>query len=51
MRHVNGDNLNNVKRKVTGKINNLETNTNNENILDSHTGINEIKKGYQLSGE
>jgi hypothetical protein len=29
------------------KINELETNSNNKNIINLHRGINEFKKGYQ----
>lgn len=59
MRHVNRDNLNNVKHKATrhfrnkkleylsDKINNLETNIKTKNTKNLYAGIDEFKKGYQ----
>jgi hypothetical protein len=32
---------------IKGKINELETNTENKNIRDLYRGINKFKKGYQ----
>jgi hypothetical protein len=56
---VNGDNMNNIRHEASrtfrtkkrdhlkNKINELETNSKNENIRDLYRGINECKKGYQ----
>jgi hypothetical protein len=56
---INGDNLNNVRRGASrhfrnkrreylkGKINELATNSKNNNIRDLYRGINEFKRGYQ----
>jgi hypothetical protein len=56
---INGDNLKNVRRETSrhfrnkkreylkGKINELETDSKNENIRDLYRGINEFKKCYQ----
>jgi Fe-S cluster assembly ATPase SufC len=56
---INGDNLNNVEREASRhfknkkreylkeKVNELATNSKNENIRDLYRGINEFKKGYQ----
>jgi hypothetical protein len=55
---INGDNLKNFKCETSrtlrnkkreylkGKINELETNNENENIRDLYRAINEFKKGY-----
>jgi len=57
---INGDNLNNVRcetsrtfrnrRRVYLKeeIKELETDSENRNIIDLYRGVNEFKKGYQL---
>jgi hypothetical protein len=56
---INGDNLNNVRRKacrhfrnkereyLKDKINELATNSKNKNIRDLYRGINGFKRGYQ----
>jgi hypothetical protein len=56
---INGDNLNNVRREVRRhfknkerkclkeKVNELSTNSKNENISDLYRGVNEFKRGYQ----
>jgi hypothetical protein len=56
---INGDNLNNVRRKASKyfrnkkrqylkeKINELATNSKNKNIRDMYRGTNEFKRGYQ----
>jgi hypothetical protein len=56
---MNGDNLNNVRRKTSryfrnikrdylnDKMNELATNNKNKNIRDLYRGINERKRGYQ----
>jgi hypothetical protein len=56
---VNEDNLSNVRGEASrhfrnkkreylkDKINELESNSKNENIRDLYRGINEFKKGYQ----
>jgi hypothetical protein len=58
---INGDNLNSVRRKVSRyfrnkkreylkhKINEFATNSKNKIIRDLYRGINEFKRGYQLS--
>jgi hypothetical protein len=58
-RQINGDNLQNLRRKTSrtfgnkkreyfrDKINELEANNKNKNIRDLYRGINEFKKGYQ----
>jgi hypothetical protein len=57
--HSNVDNPNNVRREASrhfrnkkkeylkAKINELETNSKNENTKDLYRGINDFKKGYQ----
>jgi hypothetical protein len=54
---VNGDNMDNVRREVSGtfrtkrreylknKINELEKNSKNKNIRDLYWGINEFEEG------
>jgi hypothetical protein len=56
---INGDNLQNLRRETSrtfrnkkleylkGKINELETNNKNKNVIDLYRGISEFKKGYQ----
>ena len=56
---TNVDNLNNVRREVSrhfrnkkkaylrAKIEELETNSKIDNIMDLHTGTNDFKNGYQ----
>jgi hypothetical protein len=53
---INGDNLQNLRHEtfrnkkreyLRGKINELESNNKNKNIIDLYRGINEFKKGYQ----
>jgi hypothetical protein len=53
---INGYNLNNVRcetrrglgmrKKISGRKNELNTNSNIKNISDLNRGINEFKKGY-----
>jgi hypothetical protein len=56
---MNGDNMNNVRREASrhirnihrdylkDKINELATNSKNQNIRDLYREINESKRGYQ----
>jgi hypothetical protein len=58
-REINGNNLNNIRREVSrhfrnkkreymkDRINEVASNSKNENIRDLYRGINELKKGYQ----
>jgi hypothetical protein len=59
LNQINGDNLQNLRNETSrtfrnkkrehlkGKINELEANNKNKNIIDLYRGINEFKKWYQ----